>query len=126
LDCCHASFRPRPGPGLIVQGGTEEVLAAATWEGKTTGLGPRSFTRAIVDELKLNDRAPTTTCLLHTKLLDHKQYHNHNVTVPIYEVLHGSDAAPIIRIAAQDDADVSRELSEIRRPRTMMEMETRF
>ncbi|KAI4196632.1 MAG: hypothetical protein LQ348_002269, partial [Seirophora lacunosa] len=65
LDCCYAANAARD----TAVGTTKELLAACGRENPTTGVGYRSFTSALIEELQAFGAAPFTTAMLHGRLV---------------------------------------------------------
>ncbi|KAI4134407.1 MAG: hypothetical protein LQ341_006025, partial [Variospora aurantia] len=65
LDCCYAANAARD----TAVGTTKELLAACGRENPTTGVGVRSFTSALIEELKALGTAPFTIAMLHGRLV---------------------------------------------------------
>ena len=65
LDCCYAANAARD----TAVGTTKELLAACGRENPTTGVGVRSFTSALIEELKAFGTAPFTIAMLHGRLV---------------------------------------------------------
>ena len=65
LDCCFAATAARD----TTEGTTKEILAACGRETPTHGVGLRSFTSALIEELQAFDGAPFTTTMLHSRLV---------------------------------------------------------
>ena len=70
LDCCAAaSSATGSGSGMT------EIIAACGFETWAPGVGPHSFTRGLIDELKyLSRKAPFSTAMLHNKVLSRVKY----------------------------------------------------
>ena len=68
LDCCYASAA---GTRAAIQG-SKEVLAACSMEDGTTDVADNSFTRNIIDELRLSVRANLTTWKLNKRMFDRR------------------------------------------------------
>ena len=65
LDCCFAANAARD----TTEGTTKELLAACGRENKTSGVGIRSFTSALIDELRHFGLTPFTVAMLHSRLV---------------------------------------------------------
>lgn len=65
LDCCFAATAARD----TTEGTTKEILAACGRENPTYGVGQRSFTSALIEELQAFDGAPFTVAMLHSRLV---------------------------------------------------------
>ncbi|KAL9015742.1 MAG: hypothetical protein Q9185_006882, partial [Variospora sp. 1 TL-2023] len=65
LDCCYAANAARD----TAVGTTKELLAACGRENPTTGVGVRSFTSALIEELQAFGTAPFTIAMLHGRLV---------------------------------------------------------
>ena len=65
LDCCFAATAARD----ITEGTTKEILAACGRESPTLGVGQRSFTSALIEEMQAFDGAPFTVTMLHSRLV---------------------------------------------------------
>ena len=65
LDCCFAATAARD----TTEGTTKEILAACGRESPTLGVGQRSFTSALIEELQAFDGAPFTATMLHSRLV---------------------------------------------------------
>ena len=65
LDCCFAANAARD----ITEGTTKEILAACGRENPTLGVGIRSFTSALVEELYDFGDKPFTVAMLHSRLI---------------------------------------------------------
>ncbi|KAL8958678.1 MAG: hypothetical protein Q9193_004313 [Seirophora villosa] len=65
LDCCYAANAARD----TAVGTTKELLAACGRENPTIGVGARSFTSALIEELQAFGAAPFTTAMLHGRLV---------------------------------------------------------
>ena len=80
LDCCFAANAARD----TTEGSSKELLAACGRENKTLGVGIRSFTSVLIEELQSFDGAAFTVAMLHARLitLRHKLAYT-----PIYAAL---------------------------------------
>lgn len=87
LDCCYAANAARD----TAVGTTKELLAACGRENPTTGVGYRSFTSALIEELQAFGAAPFTTAMLHGRLVTMRW---RLAFTPIYALLseHGGDS----------------------------------
>ncbi|KAL8769238.1 MAG: hypothetical protein Q9209_004739 [Squamulea sp. 1 TL-2023] len=65
LDCCYAANAARD----TTEGTTKELLAACGRENPTLGVGNRSFTSALIEELQAFGKAPFTVAMLHNRLV---------------------------------------------------------
>ena len=65
LDCCFAATAARD----TTEGTTKEILAACGRESPTLGVGQRSFTSALIEEMQAFDGAPFTATMLHSRLV---------------------------------------------------------
>lgn len=65
LDCCFAANAARD----TTTGTTKELLAACGRENPTLGVGERSFTSALIDELKGFGSDAFTVAMLHSRLV---------------------------------------------------------
>ena len=65
LDCCFAAAAARD----TTEGTTKEILAACGRESPTLGVGQRSFTSALIEEMQAFDGAPFTATMLHSRLV---------------------------------------------------------
>ncbi|MCJ1481210.1 hypothetical protein MMC06_001366 [Schaereria dolodes] len=65
LDCCFAANAARD----TTEGSTKEILAACGRENPTSGVGIRSFTAALLEELQAFGQRPFTVAMLHTRLV---------------------------------------------------------
>ena len=65
LDCCFAANAARD----TGDGTTKELLAACSRESPTYGVGVRSFTSALVEELQAFGDRPFTAAMLHSRLV---------------------------------------------------------
>lgn len=65
LDCCYAANAARD----TSDGTTKELLAACGRENPTLGIGVRSFTSALIEELQAFGRRPFTVAMLHSRLI---------------------------------------------------------
>ena len=65
LDCCFAANAARD----TAEGTTKEILAACGRENPTTGVGLRSFTSALIEELHAFGNTPFTVAMLHSRLV---------------------------------------------------------
>ena len=65
LDCCYAANAARD----TAEGTTKELLAACSRENRTLGVGQRSFTSALIDELRAFEHVPFTVSMLHGRLV---------------------------------------------------------
>ena len=65
LDCCFAASAARD----TTEGTTKEILAACGRESPTLGVGQRSFTSALIEEMQAFDGAPFTATMLHSRLV---------------------------------------------------------
>ena len=65
LDCCFAATAARD----TTEGTTKEILAACGRESPTLGVGQRSFTSALIEEMQAFDGAPFTAAMLHSRLV---------------------------------------------------------
>ena len=66
LDCCYAANAARD----TSEGTTKELLAAYAQENRTIGVGPRSFTSALIEELWSFGCDPFTVVKLHSRLVN--------------------------------------------------------
>ena len=80
LDCCFAANAARD----TTEGSSKELLAACGRENETLGVGMRSFTSVLIEELQSFDGAAFTVAMLHARLitLRHKLAYT-----PIYAAL---------------------------------------
>ena len=80
LDCCFAANAARD----TTEGSSKELLAACGRENKTLGVGMRSFTSVLIEELQSFEGAAFTVAMLHARLitLRHKLAYT-----PIYAAL---------------------------------------
>ena len=87
LDCCFAANAARD----TTQGTTKELLAACGRENPTLGVGLRSFTSALIDELRAFGSVPFTVAMLHSRLITMR---GRLTYTPIYALLseHGGDS----------------------------------
>ncbi len=65
LDCCFAANAARD----TAERSTKEILAACGRENPTTGVGHRSFTSALIEELHAFGSNPFTVAMLHSRLV---------------------------------------------------------
>ena len=65
LDCCFAANAARD----TSEGATKEILAACGRENPTLGVGLRSFTSALTEELVAFGQTPFTVAMLHSRLV---------------------------------------------------------
>ena len=65
LDCCFAATAARD----TTEGTTKEILAACGRESPTLGVGQRSFTSALIEEMQAFDGTPFTATMLHSRLV---------------------------------------------------------
>ncbi|KAL8753620.1 MAG: hypothetical protein Q9199_004924 [Rusavskia elegans] len=65
LDCCHAANAARD----TSDGTTKELLAACGREYPTLGNSDRSFTTALIEELRVFGNKPFTVAMLHSRLI---------------------------------------------------------
>ena len=65
LDCCFAASAVRD----TTEGTTKEILAACGRESPTLGVGQRSFTSALIEEMQAFDGVPCTATMLHSRLI---------------------------------------------------------
>jgi hypothetical protein len=65
LDCCFAANAARD----TAEGSTKEILAACGRENPTAGVGLRSFTSALIEELHAFGSNPFTVAMLHSRLV---------------------------------------------------------
>ncbi len=65
LDCCFAATAARD----TTEGSTKEILAACGRESPTHGVGHRSFTSALIEEMQAFDGGPFTAAMLHSRLV---------------------------------------------------------
>ncbi|KAL8789317.1 MAG: hypothetical protein Q9213_001240 [Squamulea squamosa] len=65
LDCCYAANAARD----TSEGTTKELLAACGRENPTLGVGNRSFTSALIEELQAFGKTPFTVAMLHSRLV---------------------------------------------------------
>lgn len=93
LDCCYAANAARD----TAEGTTKELLAACGRENPTLGVGFRSFTSALIEELQAFGPAPFTTAMLHSRLVTMRW---RLAFTPIYALLsehggHSIELAPL-------------------------------
>ena len=90
LDCCHAATAVRD----TTEGTTKEILAACGRESPTTGVGQRSFTTALIEEMESFNGAPFTATMLHSRLVTMRWRLKYT---PIYALLseHGGNSITI-------------------------------
>lgn len=93
LDCCYAAN----AASYTIGGTTKELLAACGRENLTTGVGDRSFTSALIDELQAFGSNPFTVAMLHTRLVTMRWRLRFT---PIYALLskHGGDSIDLSRL----------------------------
>ncbi|KAL8986954.1 MAG: hypothetical protein Q9169_008742, partial [Polycauliona sp. 2 TL-2023] len=65
LDCCYAANAVRD----TSESTTKEILAACGRENPTLGVGARSFTSALIEELQAFGEQPFTVAMLHNRLI---------------------------------------------------------
>ncbi|KAL9605893.1 MAG: hypothetical protein Q9179_000914 [Wetmoreana sp. 5 TL-2023] len=65
LDCCYAANAARD----TAEGTTKELLAACGRENPTSGVGIRSFTSALIEELQAFGETRFTVAMLHSRLV---------------------------------------------------------
>ncbi|KAL8670440.1 MAG: hypothetical protein Q9168_005021 [Polycauliona sp. 1 TL-2023] len=65
LDCCYAANAARD----TSEGTTKELIAACGRENPTLGVGARSFTSALIEELQAFGAQPFTAAMLHSRLI---------------------------------------------------------
>lgn len=65
LDCCYAATAARD----TAEGTTKELLAACSRENLTLGVGQRSFTSALIEELQSFGNSSFTVAMLHSRLI---------------------------------------------------------
>ncbi|KAL8885212.1 MAG: hypothetical protein Q9215_006898 [Flavoplaca cf. flavocitrina] len=65
LDCCYAANAARD----TSEGTTKEIIAACGRENPTLGVGERSFTSALIEELQAFGSQPFTVTMLHSRLI---------------------------------------------------------
>ena len=65
LDCCFAANAARD----TAEGSSKEILAACGRGTPTLGVGERSFTQALIDELRAFGDEPFTVAMLHCRLV---------------------------------------------------------
>ena len=65
LDCCYAANAARD----TSEGTTKEIIAACGRENPTLGVGERSFTSALIEELQAFESRPFTVAMLHSRLI---------------------------------------------------------
>lgn len=68
LDCCHAANAARDTSDGT-NGTTKELLAACGREHPTIGNSDRSFTTALIEELRVFGNKPFTVAMLHSRLI---------------------------------------------------------
>ena len=105
LDCCFAANVARD----TTQGTTKELLAACGRENLTLGVGLRSFTSALIDELRAFGPNPFTVAMLHSRLIKMRWRLTYT---PIYALLseHGGNSIhlePIPRSAQSRHVQLS-------------------
>lgn len=99
LDCCFAANAARD----TTDGTTKEILAACGRENPTLGVGIRSFTSALIEELKAFGDTPFTVSMLHTRLITMRW---RLAFTPIYALLseHGGNS---IQLAPLPEAEAT-------------------
>ena len=65
LDCCYAANAARD----TTEGSSKELLAACGRENQTPGVGIRSFTSVLIEELQSFEGAAFTVAMLHARLI---------------------------------------------------------
>lgn len=90
LDCCFAANAARD----IAEGTTKEILAACVRESPTVGVGERSFTSVLIEELQAFGDRPFTVAMLHSRLVTMRW---RLVFTPFYTMLseHGGNSITI-------------------------------
>jgi len=95
LDCCFAANAARD----TAEGSMKELLAACGRENPTTGVGHRSFTSALIEELHSFGSDPFTTAMLHSRLVTIRWRLRYT---PIYALLseHGGNSIHLAPLPA--------------------------
>lgn len=104
LDCCYAANAARD----TSEGTTKELLAACGRENPTLGVGIRSFTSALIEELQAFGKRPFTAAMLHSRLITMRW---RLAFTPVYALLsehggHSIQLAPLAPEASEIDHDM--------------------
>ncbi|KAL8680083.1 MAG: hypothetical protein Q9224_006976 [Gallowayella concinna] len=95
LDCCYAANAARD----TSEGTTKELLAACGRENPTLGVGIRSFTSALIEELQAFGNSPFTVAMLHSRLITMRW---RLAFTPVYALLseHGGHSIELAPLSA--------------------------
>lgn len=129
LDCCYAANAARD----TSEGTTKELLAACGRENPTLGVGIRSFTSAIVEELQAFGRSPFTVAMLHSRLITMRW---RLAYTPVYALLsehggHSIELAPLSALtqtgksSEEDDSGFDEDMMDITTPEALVATDTR-
>ncbi|KAL9038919.1 MAG: hypothetical protein Q9180_002841, partial [Flavoplaca navasiana] len=129
LDCCYAANAARD----MSEGTTKEIIAACGRENPTLGVGQRSFTSALTEELQAFGSQPFTVAMLHSRLITMRW---RLAFTPVYALLseHGGHS---IELAPQpapaqatqsfngDNPDLDEDMMDISTPEARIATDTR-
>ncbi|KAL8915002.1 MAG: hypothetical protein Q9171_000442 [Xanthocarpia ochracea] len=129
LDCCYAANAARD----TSEGTTKELLAASGRENPTLGVGIRSFTSALIEELEAFGRGPFTVAMLHSRLITMRW---RLAFTPVYALLsehggHSIELAPLpaltpaVQPTNENDSDFDHDMMDISSPEARVATATR-
>ncbi|KAL8990794.1 MAG: hypothetical protein Q9169_008037 [Polycauliona sp. 2 TL-2023] len=123
LDCCYAANAARD----TSDGTTKELLAACGRENPTLGIGARSFTTSLIEELQAFGNRPFTAAMLHSRLITMRW---RLAFTPVYALLsehggHSIELAPQPLPADLGDLEASDDMMDISSPEASIETDTR-
>ncbi|KAL8858201.1 MAG: hypothetical protein Q9178_005213 [Gyalolechia marmorata] len=129
LDCCYAANAARD----TSEGTTKELLAACGRENPTLGVGIRSFTSALIEELEAFGRGPFTVAMLHSRLITMRW---RLAFTPVYALLsehggHSIELAPLpaltpaVQPTNEDNSDFNHDMMDISSSEARVATDTR-
>ncbi|KAL8732293.1 MAG: hypothetical protein Q9166_002865 [cf. Caloplaca sp. 2 TL-2023] len=129
LDCCYAANAARD----TSEGTTKELLAACGRENPTLGVGIRSFTSAVIEELQAFGNCPFTVAMLHSRLITMRW---RLAFTPVYALLseHGGHSIELIPLSSptltvqphnQSASDTDDDMMDISSPEAKIAVDTR-
>ncbi|KAL8853690.1 MAG: hypothetical protein Q9221_001501 [Calogaya cf. arnoldii] len=129
LDCCYAANAARD----TSEGTIKELLAACGRENPTLGVGIRSFTICIIEELQAFGAGPFTVSMLHSRLITMRW---RLVYTPVYALLseHGghsielapqSASTPAGQFCEANNSDIDEDMMDVSSPEARVATDTR-
>ncbi|KAL8887036.1 MAG: hypothetical protein Q9192_006383 [Flavoplaca navasiana] len=128
-DCCYAANAARD----MSEGTTKEIIAACGRENPTLGVGERSFTSALIEELQAFGSQPFTVTMLHSRLITMRWRLSYT---PVYALLsehggHSIELAPqpapaqASKASIWDNPELDEDMMDISAPEARIASDTR-